>query len=240
MKLQSAVRLLYPPQCVSCGTLTDSDFGLCGDCWRDTAFIGGLVCDACGTPLPGEDDGTIVHCDDCMTIARPWTRGRAAFVYKDNGRKMVLGIKHSDRTDLARAAGGWMATAAAPLLQPGTVIVPVPLHWTRLLTRRYNQSALLAHWIASAVNRPVCPDALVRKTRTKSLEGHSRDARFAALQGAIAPHPGRVNHIKGRPVLLIDDVMTSGATLAASTEALHAVGAGPVCVLLLARVAKDA
>ena len=240
MKLQSAVRLLYPPQCVSCGALTDSDFGLCGDCWRDTAFIGGLVCDACGTPLPGADDGTTVHCDDCMTIARPWARGRAAMLYQDNGRKMVLGIKHSDRTDLARAAGGWMATAATPLLQADTVIVPVPLHWTRLLSRRYNQSALLAHWIAASVQRPVCPDALIRKTRTKALEGHSRDARFAALQGAIAPHPGRVAQIKDRPVLLIDDVMTSGATLAACTEALHAAGAGPVCVLLLARVAKDA
>ncbi len=175
-----------------------------------------------------------------MTIARPWTRGRAAFLYKDNGRKMVLGIKHSDRTDLARAAGAWMATAAAPLLQPDSVIVPVPLHWTRLLSRRYNQSALLAHWVASAVKRPVCPDALIRKTRTKSLEGHSRDARFAALQGSIAPHPARVAQIKGRPILLIDDVMTSGATLAACTEALCAAGAGPVCVLLLARVAKDA
>ena len=240
MKLQSAVRLLYPPQCVSCAALTDSDFGLCGDCWRDTAFIGGLVCDACGTPLPGEDDGTVVHCDDCMTVARPWVRGRSAMLYQDNGRKMVLGIKHADRTDLARAAGGWMATVAAPLMQPDTVIVPVPLHWSRLLRRRYNQSALLAHWIAASVLRPVCPDALIRKTRTKSLEGHSRDARFAALQGAIAAHPGRLAQIKDRPILLIDDVMTSGATLAACTEALRAAGAGPVCVLLLARVAKDA
>lgn len=240
MKLQSAVRLLYPPQCVSCAALTDSDFGLCGDCWRDTAFIGGLVCDACGTPLPGDDTGEALHCDDCMTIARPWTKGRAAMLYKDNGRKMVLGIKHSDRTDLARAAGGWMATAAAPLLQADTLIVPVPLHWTRLLRRRYNQSALLAHWVAHAIGRKVCPDALIRKTRTKSLEGHSRDARFAALQGSIAPHPGRLAQIKDRPILLIDDVMTSGATLAACTEALRAAGAGPVCVLLLARVAKDA
>ena len=240
MKLQSAVRLLFPPQCVSCGALTDSDFGLCGDCWRDTAFIGGLVCDSCGTPLPGEDDGVAVHCDDCMTIARPWVRGRAALLYQDNGRRMVLGIKHGDRTDLARAAGGWMATTAAPLVQPDTVIVPVPLHWTRLLRRRYNQSALLAHWVATVVKCPVCPDALIRKTRTKPLEGHSRDARFAALQGAIAPHPGRLAQIKGRPILLVDDVMTTGATLAACTEALVAAGAGPVCVLLLARVAKDA
>ena len=240
MNLQSAVRLLYPAQCVSCAALTDTDFGLCGACWRDTAFIGGLVCDLCGTPLPGEDGGEAVHCDDCMTIARPWTRGRAALLYKDTGRKMVLGIKHSDRTDLARAAGSWMAAVAVPLIRDDTMIVPVPLHWSRLLHRRYNQSALLAHWVAKTVRRPVCPDALIRKLRTKSLEGHSRDARFAALQGAIAAHPRRVSHIKGRSVLLIDDVMTSGATLAACTEVLRSCGATEVCVLLLARVAKDA
>lgn len=224
---------------MSCGALTDSDFGLCGDCWRDTSFIGGLVCDTCGTPLPGQDDGQAVQCDDCMQIARPWSRGRAALLYKDMGRKIVLGIKHADRTELARAAGTWMATAAAPLVQDRTIIVPIPLHWTRLLRRRYNQSALLAQWLGHVLHRPVCPDALLRKTRTKPLEGHSRDARFAALQGAIVPHPGRTAQITGRPVLLVDDVMTSGATLAAGAEALLAAGATDVCVLLLARVTKD-
>ena len=224
---------------MSCGALTDSDFGLCGDCWRDTSFIGGLVCDTCGTPLPGQDDGQAVQCDDCMQIARPWSRGRAALLYKDMGRKIVLGIKHADRTELARAAGTWMATAAAPLVQDRTIIVPIPLHWTRLLRRRYNQSALLAQWLGHVLHRPVCPDALLRKTRTKPLEGHSRDARFAALQGAIVPHPGRTAQISGRPVLLVDDVMTSGATLAAGAEALLAAGATDVCVLLLARVTKD-
>ena len=239
MKLQSAVRLIYPPQCVFCGALTDSDFGLCGDCWRGSAFIGGLVCDACGMPLPGEDTGEKVHCDDCMTIARPWAQGRAALLYQDIGRKMVLGIKHGDRTDLARAAGAWMATAAEPLIRPDTLIVPVPLHWFRLLRRRYNQAALLGHWVAHQLKVPLCPDALLRKTRTKPLEGHGRDARFAALQGAISPHPGRAAQVKGRSILLVDDVMTSGATLAACTEALHTAGAAEVCVLLLARVTKE-
>jgi predicted amidophosphoribosyltransferase len=240
MVMQSVLRVVYPAQCLSCGSLTESDFGLCGPCWRDTGFISGLVCDLCGTPLPGEDRGQDVHCDDCMQIARPWAQGRSVLLYRDNGRKLVLQLKHGDRTDLARPAGDWMAGRAAPLLRDGQVIVPVPLHWTRLFVRRFNQSALLANRIGATLGRPVCADALIRPRRTAKLDGHGREARFAAMQGMIAVNPARRSVIRGRPVLLIDDVMTSGATLAAATEALVAGGATQVCVLLLARVAKDA
>lgn len=238
--LQSVITAVYPPQCVSCGAATESDFGLCGACWRDTGFIGGLTCNHCGTPLPGTDRGEQVLCDDCLRIARPWSQGRAVFQYQGNGRKLVLSLKHGDRTDLARALGDWMANAARPLMQPDTVIVPVPLHWTRLLTRRYNQSALLAHRLGAVLKLPVCPDALIRRRRTASLDGKSRDARFAALDGALAPHRRRSGQIVGRHVLLVDDVMTSGATFAAGTEALRAAGARDVAVLALARVTKDA
>ncbi|TKA95662.1 ComF family protein, partial [Cereibacter changlensis] len=100
MGLQAALRLLYPPQCLTCDALVTTDFGLCGPCWRETPFITGLVCDLCGTPLPGEDPGHAVHCDDCLTLARPWARGRAALLYKDNGRRIVLALKHGDRLDL--------------------------------------------------------------------------------------------------------------------------------------------
>jgi predicted amidophosphoribosyltransferase len=237
--MQSLLHVIYPSQCVSCGAPTDTDFGLCGTCWRETGFIGGLVCDSCGTPLPGAESSGIVQCDDCMTIARPWSRGRAVFLYRDNGRKIVLQLKHGDRTDLARPAGQWMANVAGPLLEEDTILVPVPLHWTRLLTRRYNQAAILAQWVGHHLHRPVAPDALIRTRRTRKLEVQGRDARFAALQGVIAPHPRRTV-LKGRHVLLIDDVMTSGATLAAATEAALAAGATGVCVLHLARVAKDA
>jgi ComF family protein len=238
--MQGLIRAIYPAQCISCGALTDDDFGLCGPCWRDTGFIGGTVCDLCGTPLPGDNRDQTVHCDDCLTIARPWLRGRAVFVYGGTGRKLVLQFKHGDRTDLARSLAQWLARAAAPLVQPDTVLVPVPLHWSRLLARRYNQSALLAQTAARLLDRPHCPDALIRRRRTASLEGHGRDARFAALEGAIVPHPARRAQVSGRSVLLVDDVMTSGATLAAATDALHAAGATQVFAIMLARVAKDA
>jgi ComF family protein len=237
--LQSLIRAVYPPQCVSCGAMTEAEFALCGPCWRDAHFIGGLACDQCGAPLPGEDRGEHVLCDDCLTVARPWARGRAVLQYRDRGRDLVLQFKHGDRTDLAHAFGTWMAATARPLLAEDTVIVPVPLHWTRLLRRRYNQAALLAHRLGRVTGRAVVPDALIRRQRTSVLDGKSRDDRFVALDGALAVHPARLSAIRGRPVLLVDDVMTSGATLAAGTLALQAAGAGPVNILALARVVKD-
>ena len=107
MGLQALLHLIYPPQCLTCRARVTTDFGLCGDCWRDTPFISGLVCQHCGVPLPGEESHTQVFCDDCLTIARPWTAGRAALLYKDNARKLVLALKHGDRLDLVRPAAAW-------------------------------------------------------------------------------------------------------------------------------------
>lgn len=240
MRLQSVIRAIYPAQCVACDAQTDDDFGLCGACWRETQFIGGLVCDTCGTPLPGEDHGEIVQCDDCMTIARPWDRGRAVVAYSGVGRRLVLSLKHGDRTDLAPPAARWMAQKIAEMADSDTVLVPVPLHWVRLVKRRYNQSALLAQEMAKIMEQPVCVDALLRPKKTNALEGHSRNARFAELSGAIVSNPKRAPQIAGKSVILVDDVMTSGATLAASAEAAKAAGAVNVSIVTLARVVKDA
>lgn len=237
---RAALHLIYPPQCLSCGALVTTDFGLCGACWRETPFIAGLVCDQCGVPLPGEDTGKPEHCDDCLTIARPWSRGRAALIYKDNARSMVLALKHGDRLDLARPAAKWMLRAAAPILEPGMLVAPIPLHWMRLVKRRYNQSALLSQAIASSAGLDHCPDLLIRRRATGTQDGRGRDARFANMADALALHPKRGPRANGRHILLIDDVMTSGATLAAAAEACVAGGATAVSVVTLARVAKDA
>jgi predicted amidophosphoribosyltransferase len=206
--MQSLLRLIYPAQCISCDALLADDMALCGTCWRNTPFIAGTVCDACGVPLPGEGDGRVDLCDDCLTIARPWASGRAAPLYKGNARRMVLSLKHGDRLELAKPAARWMQSAAAPLL-------------ARLTGATY------------------VPDALIRSRRTAVQDGMSLNQRFQNMSQAIAPHPKYSHALTGKNVLLIDDVMTSGATLAAATEACAASGATRICVLVLARVAKD-
>ena len=238
--IQTALTMIYPPWCITCSDLVDSDFGLCGPCWRDTQFIGGAICDSCGVPLIGHSDDGELHCDDCLRTQRPWVNGRSAVLYKDNGRRIVLGLKHGDRHDVVGPASMWMAAVARDILKPNMLVVPVPLHWTRLLKRRYNQSALLAKDVAGQLELAWCPDALQRLKRTRPLGGMGRDERFLYLQGVIKVHPYRRRRMIGRPVLLVDDVMTTGATLSAATAACYASGADHVSVLTLARAAKDA
>lgn len=240
MGMQSVLRAIYPPQCLACGARVTSDFALCGPCWRDAAFITGLVCDKCGCPLPGTEGAGPEFCDDCLTIARPWERGRAALLYRDTGRRLVLALKHGDRLDIAKPAAKWMAQAVGPILLPDMVVAPIPLHWQRLLRRRYNQAALLSVNVARTLGLPHFPDLLRRARRTPSQDGRDRDGRFANVAGALVVSPDRARRIAGRAVLLVDDVMTSGATFAAATEACRAAGAERVFILSLARVAKDA
>ncbi|TNF20107.1 MAG: ComF family protein [Rhodobacteraceae bacterium] len=238
--VQTALRMVYPPQCLICRELVESDFGLCGRCWGETPFIGGLVCDTCGVPLPGGDSQELAHCDGCMTHPPAWQRGRAALLYRDNGRRLVLGMKHNDRHDIARVGAAWLARAVRPLVVPDMLVAPVPLHWMRLMARRYNQSALVAEALAAQLELAYCPDLLKRIRRTRSLDHRKVDERRQILEGAIRIHPSRRHRVAGgRPVLLIDDVLTTGATLGACAEALHVAGAGPVCIGALARVSRE-
>lgn len=239
--MQTALNALYPPQCLGCKSRVESTHALCGPCRGETMFIHGLVCDRCGLPLPGEDTpdaGTL--CDDCLRVARPWSRGRAALIYAGMGRRMVLALKHGDRHDIAAPAARWMAQISAPVLDKDPIILPVPLHLTRVIRRRFNQSALLASALGQTTGHDTCLAALTRIRRTPSLEGKSREARFVTLSQAIAPHPRHGKRLHDRQVLIVDDVMTSGATLAACTEAAFQAGARDVCIAVLARVAKDA
>ena len=240
-QLQTALRTLYPPSCVACRAPVASDFGLCGSCLRDTPFIAGGTCTACGVPLAGLSEGEIDICEECLTVPRPWSRGRAAMTYEDLGRTLVLQLKHSDRTDLAQPAGAWLARAARPLVRGDTLVVPVPMHRTRLLKRTYNQAVLLARVAARHLERQMVPDILERTRRTPMQDHRSADERFANLDGAITVRGASARNagLVGRHVLLVDDVMTSGATLSACATACLDAGAEEVDVAVLARVRRD-
>lgn len=238
-RLQRALSLIYPDQCQMCPAQVSERGGLCGSCWSETPFLRGLLCDACGVSLPGADQDTVL-CDDCMVMPRPWNAGRAALAYRDLGRRIVLALKHGDRLDLAAPAARWMLAAARDVLTDDVLFVPIPVHWTRLLTRRYNQAAELTRALSAQSGHPHCPDALVRNRRTLKHDGMTVQQRLVNMDGAIDVNPKHAARLQGATVCLVDDVMTSGATLTAATEALQALGVDHVFVLVLARVEKFA
>ncbi len=227
---------LYPTTCMMCDARVEEEGALCAACWADTPFISGASCNLCGTPLPGEDDGPM-RCDDCLQRARPWDSGRAVLAYAGGGRRLVLSLKHGDRTELSRGAGRWMHRRARDLLTPQTLVVPVPIHRWRLLRRRYNQSALLAREVARLSGAVFAPMALLRHRQTPRQDHRTVTDRFANVAQAISL--GARADVAGRHVLLIDDVLTSGATLGACADVLRRGGAARIDVLVLARVAKD-
>lgn len=159
-------------------------------------------------------------------------------LYAGTGRQLILSLKHGDRTDIVQPAAKWLARVAAPLLTADTLVAPVPLHRIRLLKRRYNQAALLAQALAQEVGAAFCPDLLLRTRGLGSLEGLGALERQEKLKGAIKANSRHHAVLANAHVLLIDDVLTSGATLKAATEACIAANVKDVCVLTLARVAK--
>jgi predicted amidophosphoribosyltransferase len=235
----SLSRAIYPPQCLTCDTLVEEEGALCATCWPQTPFIFGLCCDSCGTPLPGVASAGPAHCDECLTLARPWEQGRAAMLYGDKARHILLGLKYHDRLDYVGPAGRWMARIAAPIIQPNTLVAPIPLHWLRLLKRRYNQSAILSHALARNLGLDHCPDLLIRTRHTGTQDGRGRAGRFGNVEGAFAPHRRQGHRLKGRHILLVDDVMTVGATFSAASDTCLAHGAASVRVVALARVARS-
>ncbi len=232
------VDLIFPPRCIACPEPTDAPHGLCPACWRDTHFIAGATCHRCGVPLMGDAGAASgALCDGCRRHPPAWDRGAAALVYEGAGKQLVLGLKHGDRLDIIGPLAGWMAVAGRELIAECDVIAPAPLHWTRLVKRRYNQSAELAKRLGRLSGKPVILDLLTRTRATTPQEKMNRAARAANQAGAFAVSARRRPSVEGKAVLMIDDVLTSGATLSACADCLKAAGAARVDVLALARVA---
>jgi len=232
--------LLLPPRCILCGKTTETAGTLCTPCWRGIAFIGPPCCAGCGLPFPYDPGGDDARCGACLAHPPSWDRARSVMVYDDRSRGLILALKHADRLHGVPSFGQWLARAGADLLDGADLIVPVPLHWTRLWWRRYNQSAVLAHAVAAALPRPggprIAPDLLVRRRRTPSQGHRTRTQRAENVRGAFALRPGA--EVKGTRVVLVDDVMTSGATVEECARVLRRAGAAGIDVLTLARAVR--
>lgn len=226
---------MLPPRCATCDEPVDRPRALCLTCWSGLRFVTRPLCAVCGDPFETAPPGEPV-CGDCLADPPAWSRARSALRYDDACRSLVLGFKHGDRLHLAPLLADWMRIAGADLLSDAAVIVPVPLHRWRLLTRRYNQAAVLAHTLGGLAGTPVSDRALLRVKRTPSQGRLTRDQRARNVQGAFRVDASRKAEIAGRRVLLVDDVLTSGATAGACTRVLLRAGAEAVDLLTLARV----
>jgi ComF family protein len=228
---------LLPPQCLACRSLVDRPGQLCAACWSDTDFIDGACCAACGLPFDFElGEGAL--CGACVRRRPRYDRARAVFRYDERSRGLVLGFKHADRLEGAPSFGAWLARAGTELVRDADVIAPVPLHRWRLLRRRYNQSAILAHALGRHAGKPVLADLLARTRATPSQGGLNFRQRRRNVRNAFAVRSGRGALIEGRRVLLVDDVLTTGSTVEACAKALKAAGASGVDVVVLARVVR--
>ena len=229
-----ALDLLLPPHCAACEERVATAGQLCAACFAATSFIAEPCCDRCGVAFAVSALGPI--CQECEANPPLFHQARGALTYNAQGRRLILPFKHADRPELANVLAPHMARAGAALLRGADVLVPVPLHRRRLFSRRYNQAALLAAELGRIAGIPVLRDGLIRIKATASLGDSTAAEREQTVAGAFAIRPGRETTIAGRNILLIDDVMTSGATANACTATLLAAGAAAVDVLVAARV----
>lgn len=232
-----AIDAVLPPRCLRCGATVDAVGALCPDCWSEMAFLGPPHCACCGYPFEF-DMGPAALCASCARERPPYGRARAVLRYDDASRDLVLAFKHADRTDGAPAYGAWLARAGAELVAEAEIVAPVPLHWSRLFARRYNQAALLALAVAKQAGLPAVPDLLVRRRRTPSQGRLSAVGRARNVAGAFAINPRREATVSGRRILLVDDVQTTGTTVESCARVLLRGGAATVDVLTLARVVR--
>lgn len=235
---RSALDLLYPPLCIACRARVAEPGSLCAACWQSINFIEGPACHCCGLPFdldPGEE----TLCGACIADPPSFDRARAVMRYDERSRGPILAFKHGDRLDLVPGFARWLYRVGQPLLDDADLIVPVPLHSGRLWTRRYNQAAELSRAIGKRTDKPVHPLALQRIRATPSQGAMpSAKARRRNMHGAFQIPDSYQDAIHGRRVLLIDDVLTTGATADACARVLKRAGARKVHVLALARVVR--
>ena len=224
-----------PPLCLNCDQGISRNQALCPSCWKAIHFITSPFCEQCGLPfeVPVEK-GTL--CTECLTDPPPFTAARSVYLYDEASKGMILKFKHGDQLHPSMAMGEWMRRVIQDFLPTVDLILPVPLHRWRLWRRRYNQAALLAKAMSRHTGKDVALDALRRIKPTASQGHQNRAERERNVKGAFGVDKNWHQQIKGKNLLLVDDVMTSGATIRACCTVLQKAGASTIYVATLARV----
>jgi ComF family protein len=228
--------ILMPPVTLDGGARPLAS-GLSDQAWSRIRFLEDPVCDGCGVAFE-HDPGRLGldRCPACLAQPHVFERARAACVYDEHSRDLILAFKHADRLEHAPLFTRWLSRAAAPLIETADAVVPVPLHWSRLIRRRANQAAEIARPLAQASGRAYLADALVRTRPTPTQGANSARGRRQNVRGVFAVPAARAKEIRGRRILLVDDVLTTGATADACARVLLDAGARAVDVAVIARV----
>lgn len=234
---RAVLDLALPPVCLACRAPVAEVSTLCAACWGGLAFVDRPYCERLGIPF-GYDIGPGALSAEAIADPPPFARARAAVLYEGAARDLVHRLKYRDATEVASLIGRLTARAAADLVDSVDLVVAVPLHRRRLFTRRFNQSQLIAAEVGRRIGRPVDPFAVERVRATPAQVGLTGRQRADNVAGAFRVPPAARVRIAGRRLLLVDDVLTTGATLKAVTRALKRAGAAEVEVLTFARVAR--
>ncbi len=236
--LQRLIGIVYPPTCIACQAAIGEAQALCARCWSGIGFIERPYCERLGTPFP-VDLGPGLLSPAAIAAPPVFGRARAACRFEGTARELVHRLKYGDRVDLSLTLGRMMRLAGRELIADADLVVPIPLHRTRLWQRRFNQAAVLARILARNAGVPLALTALARVRPTRRQVGLTRAQRADNLQGAFRVPDAMRPRVEGRRILLIDDVLTTGATANAAARALLRAGAGAVDVLTFARVVTD-
>jgi ComF family protein len=235
---RSLLNAALPARCPSCSAVVEDQGAFCTPCWQGLEFITEPCCRQCGDPLPYALPGGST-CAACLAKPPPWSRARAVWRYSDAATAPILKFKHADHVEYARALAPHLVRAGAAVLDDANaLLVPTPLHRWRLFWRMYNQSALLAQAVAKRTGHRLLVDALQRTRATRPQQGLSADERARNVRGAFQVNPQSAALVRGRTIVLIDDVLTTGSTADACAKALYKAGAADVRVLVLAKVVR--
>ncbi len=240
--LSQAVDTVLPPRCVITGEMVERQGMVAPGAWASLDFIVAPFCRACGFPFEFEVEADAeggALCGPCLEDRPSFESARAALKYNDGSRKMILGFKHADKTHAVKAFVPWLKRTGQDMLARADYLVPVPLHRWRLLSRRYNQAALMAYSLTRETGLTCLPDALFRVRATPSQGYLNAKERHKNVRRAFSFNPRYATDIQGKTLVLVDDVYTTGATVKECVKVLLKAGAGKVHILTLARVVRE-